>query len=164
LTEIIVAVRRCNLPMKRLVISSLKWHWSKDFFNRVFILLYGLSVMKLITILDGNTGTLLIIGGVPINNYKTEERRMIGIDNKFELGQKVFSIFKKYNKWIPREKSLEVVCIYYKHKLYGEPDLLYNMPPYGKVREENMFLDYKSALAECKKRNEALNPKRKDKE
>ena len=79
---------------------------------------------------------------------------MININNKFELGQAVFSITKKQNKWVIREKPLEIVCIYYKHKLRGESDLLYNITPYGKAREENLFVDYKSALEECKKRNQ----------
>ena len=85
---------------------------------------------------------------------------MIHINNKFELGQEVFNITKKNGVWVVREKSLKIVCIYYKHKLHGESDVLYNIDPYGKAREDNLFTDYKSALEECKKRNNEEKEKR----
>lgn len=86
---------------------------------------------------------------------------MITIDNKFELGQEVFSITTKKSKWVVREETQKILCIYYKHKLHGESDVLYNVHPYGKAREENLFTDYSSALKECKKRNKEEQEKRK---
>lgn len=86
---------------------------------------------------------------------------MITIDNKFELGQEVFSITKNNKVWVVREEPQQIVCIYYKHKLRGESDVLYNIHPYGKAREENLFIDYGSALKECKKRNKEEKEKRK---
>lgn len=85
---------------------------------------------------------------------------MIIINNKFELGQEIFNITKKNNIWVVREKPLKIRCIYYKHKLHGESDVLYNIDPYGKAREENMFSDYNTALEECKKRNKEEKEKR----
>lgn len=85
---------------------------------------------------------------------------MIIINNKFELGQEIFNITKKNNIWVVREKPLKIRCIYYKHKLLGESDVLYNVGPYGKAREENMFSDYNTALEECKKRNKEEKEKR----
>lgn len=38
--------------------------------------------------------------------------------------------------------------------------MLYNIDPYGKAREDNLFTDYKSALEECKKRNNEEKEKR----
>lgn len=85
---------------------------------------------------------------------------MIIIDNKFELGQEIFNITKKNNVWVVREKPLKILCIYYKHKFHGETDVLYNIHPYGKAREENMFSDYDTALEECKKRNKEEKERR----
>lgn len=78
---------------------------------------------------------------------------MITINNKFELGQDVFNITKKGGVWIVRDMPLKILCIYYKHKLHGEDDVLYNIAPYGKAREETLFLCFRDALEACKKRN-----------
>ena len=86
---------------------------------------------------------------------------MITIDNKFELGQDVFSITRNNKIWVVREKPQQIVCIYYKHKLHGESDVLYNIHPYGKAREKNLFSDYTSALKECEKLNKEEKEKRK---
>lgn len=57
LTEIIVAVRRCDLPMKRLVKIPPNISEDADY------------------ILNGQTGTLLIMSGVPKNLKKNGEVR-----------------------------------------------------------------------------------------
>ena len=85
---------------------------------------------------------------------------MIKIDNKFDLGQEVYYITKiqhpnKGRIWDVKSKTpLKILCIYFKSKIKGGTDLLYNIHPYGKAREENLFLDYESAKAECMRRNE----------
>jgi hypothetical protein len=91
---------------------------------------------------------------------------MIKINNKFEIGQEVYYIGKKcmqYGKkkkfkWVVKSKKpVKILCIYYKHKLFGDPELLYNVEPYGKAREERLFVDYESARSECEKRNKEEN-------
>ncbi len=87
---------------------------------------------------------------------------MITICNKFDVGQEVYYIGKKCDqygkkkKFIWKVKSKEpvkILCIYYKHKLFGDSELAYNVERYGKVREDHLFADYKSAYAECDKHN-----------
>lgn len=91
---------------------------------------------------------------------------MIQIDNKFDVGQKVFYIGRKckqYGKkkkliWLVKSKEpVKILCIFYKYKLLGEPDLRYSIETFGKVKEEHIYADYEAALNECTKRNEEEN-------
>ena len=84
------------------------------------------------------------------------------VNNKFEVGQTVYYIGRKcsqYGKkkkfvWTVKSKEpIKVLCIHYRHKLIGDPELTYNIERYGKVKEEHLFTDYESAYVECDKRN-----------
>ena len=46
-------------------------------------------------IFDGITGTLPIFGGVPTLNWKRGVKKMIQIDNKFDVGQEVHLVGRK---------------------------------------------------------------------
>ena len=87
---------------------------------------------------------------------------MLSISNKFDVGQEVYYIGRKCyqngkkKKFVWNVKSKEhvkILCIYYKHKLFGVSELSYNIERYGKVRENRLFTDYESAYIECGKRN-----------
>ena len=95
---------------------------------------------------------------------KTDWRNksMISINNKFDVGQEVYYIGRrcyqndKKKKFVWKVKSREpvkILCIYYKHKLFGDSELTYNIERYGKVKENYLFTDYESAYDECDKRN-----------
>ena len=97
---------------------------------------------------------------------------MITICNKFDVGQAVYYIGRKCNQYGKKKKfvwkvkcrePVKILCIYYKHKLFGDSELTYNIEGYGKVREDHLFTDYESAYVECGKRNKAeeLNAKTK---
>ena len=88
---------------------------------------------------------------------------MIKIDNKFDVGQNVYYIGRKckqYGKkkkftWLVKSKEpVKILCIFYKYKLFGEPELRYSIENFGKVKEEHLFADYKSAKEQCDKWNE----------
>lgn len=88
---------------------------------------------------------------------------MITINNEFDVGQKVYYIGRKCNQYgknkkfvwkVKSKEPVKILCIYYKHKLFGDSELTYNIERYGKVRENHLFTDYKSAYDECNKRNE----------
>ena len=65
-------------------------------------------------------------------------------------------IIKKEFVWKVKSKEpVKILCIFYKHKLYGNSELTYNIERYGKVREDHLFTDYKSAFVECDKCNKA---------
>lgn len=87
---------------------------------------------------------------------------MVIIKNKFDVGQEVYYIGRKckqYGKkkrfsWNVKSKEpVKILCIFYKYKLFGEPELTYNIERYGKVREDYLFSDCESAKNECNKRN-----------
>ena len=89
---------------------------------------------------------------------------MIQIDNNFNVGQEVHLIGqkcytngkKKRFKWVVKsnkDKPLRILCIYYKHKLNGEPDLRYYVENHDKVKEDRIFTDYESAMQQCEKLN-----------
>jgi len=87
---------------------------------------------------------------------------MITVNNKFDVGQTVYYIgrkcsqYGKKKKFVWKVKSKEpvkILCIYYKHKLFGDSELTYNIERYGKVRERYLFIDYESAYDKCNKLN-----------
>ena len=87
---------------------------------------------------------------------------MIIIENKYDVGQAVYYIgrkciqYGKKKKFVLKVKSREpvkILCIHYKHKLIGDPELTYNIEKYGKVKENHLFTDYKTAYTECDERN-----------
>lgn len=87
---------------------------------------------------------------------------MISIDNKFDVGQVVYYIGKKCSQYgkkkrfvwkVKSREPVKILCIYYKHKLFGDSELTYNIERYGKVRENQLFADYESAYDECNERN-----------
>jgi len=91
---------------------------------------------------------------------------MITVNNKFDVGQEVYYIgrkcyqYGKKKKFVWKVKSREpikILCIFYKHKLFGNSQLTYNIERYGKVREDHLFSDYESACDECNKRNNVEN-------
>ncbi len=86
---------------------------------------------------------------------------MITINNKFDVGQMVYYIGrkcyqngkkKKYIWKVKSKKPVKILCIYYKHKLFGDSELTYNIERYGKVRENHLFTVCESAYDECNKR------------
>lgn len=90
---------------------------------------------------------------------------MIQINNKFDVGQKVYYIGrrcttngkKKKFRWLVKSKEpVKILCIYYKYKLLGEPELRYYIENYGKAKENYLFTDYDSAKMECDRRNEEV--------
>lgn len=104
------------------------------------------------------------MSGVP-KNLQIGEIGMIQINNKFNVGQEVYLIGmrcrthnnKKKFKWVvktKKDKPSKILCMFYKHKLYGEDELLYHIENHDKVREERLFTDYEAALQECNRRNE----------
>lgn len=87
---------------------------------------------------------------------------MIIVNNKFEVGQTVYYIGRKCSQYGKKKKfvwtvkckePIKVLCIHYRHKLIGDPELTYNIERYGKVKEEHLFTDYESVYVECDKRN-----------
>lgn len=91
------------------------------------------------------------------------DEKLIQIDNKFDVGQEVYYIGRKcvqyHNKkkfhWIVKSKEpIKILCINYKHKLFGENELRYTIENFGKVKESYLFADYENAKRECIKRNE----------
>lgn len=95
---------------------------------------------------------------------KTDWRNeaMIVIENKYDVGQEVYYIGRKCNQYGKKKKfvwkvksrePVKILCIFYKHKLFGDSELAYNIERYGKVREGYLFSNYESAYAECNKRN-----------
>ena len=87
---------------------------------------------------------------------------MIAINNKFDIGQEVYYIGrkcmkdckKKKFKWLVKSKEpVKILCIFYKYKLFGDPELAYSIEKYGKVGEDHLFSNYKAVQNECDKRN-----------
>ena len=115
-------------------------------------------------IFDGITGTLPLWWCAYIK-LKERCKKMIQIDNKFDVGQEVHLVGrkcyingkKKRFKWVvksKKDKPLKVLCIFYMHKLDGEDELCYNIENHGKVKENRMFVDYESAQQQCDRWNE----------
>lgn len=103
---------------------------------------------------------------MPILSRRNGGYIMIRIDNKFDVGQEVHLIGrkcytssngKKRFRWVvktKKDKPLKVLCIYYRHKLYGENELCYNIRNHDKVKTDRIFADYESAKQQCDKWNE----------
>ena len=93
--------------------------------------------------------------------------KMIQIDNKFDVGQKLHMIGRRFQKnghkrkpkWVVKShygKPLKVLCITYMHKLLGEDELRYTIEnhPGNKIKEDQLFASYEEAKAMVQKYNE----------